>query len=201
MKNKFEELTVLYGDDWADAILSNICEAHWSFDSLKDFGQASHGVYFSDIYAKDVINHVLSGEVTYNGEKFNFVIENGNQNGTVVLEFEREEDGEVGAYEHPKPNLWTFVPENRDLKHEKPYMWKVYLAWREMEWFKEQERKYNYDIFFQPGGHVKDHYSKWAAEKGLAISDMEHFEMLRDEPVREPLSEDLEKLITEVFTK
>jgi hypothetical protein len=168
MKNKFGEYCEKYGDEWGEELLCSVCDALWH--NHGNPGQSSHGVYFDNIHKYDVINCVMSGTIDFRGAEYRFIIQDGDWNGTEVLEFELEEEGEVGFYETSPPKLYYFVPDYSLIKEEN---WEsarvIYENWIKEEWFKEKERGMNYDRFFMPGGKIKSHYGDWAAEKSLKV--------------------------------
>ena len=134
----------------------------------------SGGVCITDVHRTDAINCVMSGIIDIDGHNFGFVIEDGNYNGTVVLEW--GDADEIGAYSPPEREPLTFIPEVMNMT---ALGIKIYLHWREQPWFKEKERAYNYDRFFQPGFKIEDHYRKWAAAKGMRIGTLEHFNVIK----------------------
>lgn len=159
----FEKFCIKFGDVIAVDTLERICDAMWN----KKY-QADYGVKFSDIHQHNACNHTATGEIEIQGKKFGFIIDNGDWGGTVIREW--GEPGEIGIYEPPKPTIYTFVPENDDLKTEKPHIYRVYLLWRKQGWFKEKEKGYNYDKHFQPGCKTESHYRDWAKSKGMKIA-------------------------------
>lgn len=104
-----------------------------------------------------------SGTIDVNGESFGFIIESGDQNGTVVREWGPADD--VGTFEPPKPVWYTFVP--RSILSEE--MQKIYDDWIKQPWFVEKVGKLNYDLHFAPGAATNKHYGDWAAKRGLKI--------------------------------
>ena len=57
-------------------------------------------VTITDVYEKDVVNHVISGTIELDGLLYGFVQENGNMNGDLLLEWGLAED--VDEYEKPR---------------------------------------------------------------------------------------------------
>lgn len=153
----------VYLTDAPEEALERICEAQWANPGTF---VTVHGVTFHDIHRHDACNHTLSGVVDIGGVSHGFVIDNGNNSGTVVREWGNPED--VGIYDPgPPPEPRTFVPTNDALAWERPGMFGVYLAWRKEPWFTDMERSYNYDRHFQPGSKVESHYREKAAKRGL----------------------------------
>jgi hypothetical protein len=130
-----------FGDEAGESVLERICEAHWS--------GSGPGVRLTDIHQHNACNHTLSGTVEHRGEAFGFVIESGDRNGTVILQWGDPED--IEAFKPEKPTLYTFVPQDDFLKERRPEMYRVYLAWTKEDWFNEKARNYNYDRHFSAG--------------------------------------------------
>ena len=142
-----------------DEVLERICDAFWNKDRAADYG-----VHFHSIHEHDAINHVLSGTIEVDGHVYGFIIENGNWNGTVVLEWDADPEN-VGIYTPPEPGeQLTFVPINPTTM-----AIFIYSHWVNEEWFKEMERNYLYDRHFQPGGFVEEHYREKAAKRGMEV--------------------------------
>lgn len=145
--------------------LERIAEAHWN-------RQNADGVIITDTYQHNACNHTVTGTVDIDGQVFGFVIEMGDWNGTVVNQWGDPDD--IVAYEPPKIEPLTFLPEDPHLLRKRPDMFKVYAIWRKEEWFKEKERAYNYDRHFQPGIAIEKHYREWAGTRGLRIGYLSH---------------------------
>lgn len=149
-----------------DEMLETISDA--GCQALGDSSKITfNGVTFYDIYRHDACNHTFTGVIETNGQKFGFIIESGNRNGTVVHEWGTPEN--VGTFQHPKPTIFTFVPINPNLKTERPMLWAAYLHWKKQDWFTEKEKGLNYDTHFAPGEATTKHYAEWAAKKGMKI--------------------------------
>lgn len=146
-----------------EEILERIVDAHWS-------GGKGDGITFRDIHQINSCNHVLSGTVIDTGIEYGFIIEMGDIVGTDIKEWGLAED--VGYYKPPKVNLKTFIPLDPFLETTDPFKYSNYLRMRESKEFKEMEQKYNYDAYFQPGGFVEEHYTKWANTRGLKCGYM-----------------------------
>jgi hypothetical protein len=141
-------------------------EDAWSQPKI---GVERNGVTFHDIYTHNSTNHTYSGEIVIDGETYGFVVESGDNNGTVVHGW--GDPDTVTPFEHPEPpEPYTFLPRNPEyMQVHRPAMWKVYLVWREEPWFKEKERGLNYDRYFAPGVKTNTHYRDWADAKGMQI--------------------------------
>lgn len=144
-------------DDTVEHLLETICE-----------GESKYGVRITSTHRIDVINHVYSGEADVDGETFSFVVESGNMVGCAVYEWCHPDDAE--GYSPPPPTIYIFVPRDPSLERDRPQMYEAYLAWRELDWFKEKEQGYNYDKHFAPGTKTETHYREWAKKLGLRIA-------------------------------
>lgn len=168
--DNFSKFCHEFGNDIAIDALERICDAMWNKEH-----QADYKVKLSDVHQHNACNHTATGEIEVKGKTYGFIIDNGDWNGTVVREWGSPE--EIGVYEPPKPTIYTFVPENDNLKNEKPALWKLYLSWKKADWFKKMENDYNYDKHFQPGCKTEDYYRSWAHSKGMRVDikqDDEH---------------------------
>lgn len=151
-------------------ILEQICEKFYHRTSgTKLFPH----IKITDIYERDVLNHVFSGNVEIDDVLYGFVIEDGNWNGTAVISWGLEED--IVPYEPPQNAgcKLTFIPKNDFLKLDSPEMYGIYLGWRKEKWFQDQVGKYHYDRHFQPGGKIESYYRDWADKKGMKIGIFE----------------------------
>lgn len=150
-----------YGEVVVRDFLERLADMSWNGKRTSSDGT----IRISDVYQHNAANHTYSGTLLHAGEEFGFIIESGDRNGTLVVDFGPADD--VGTFQQPKPELYTFVPTNDRLKEERPAMYAVYLAWTKEEWFKEKVRGYNYDRHFAPGSKTETYYREWAAKKGL----------------------------------
>jgi hypothetical protein len=141
--------------------MERLADLSWSGDRVS----ADGSIRITDCYQHNAANHTYSGTLSHAGEEFGFIIEQGDRNGTLVRDFGPADD--VGTFDPPEPELYTFVPADDELKTKRPEMYAVYLAWTKEEWFKEKVRGYNYDRHFAPGGKTETYYREWAAKKGL----------------------------------
>lgn len=139
-------------------ILERITDAHWN-------GEDMHGVHFTDQYMHDAINYTLSGTIDVDGELYGFIIDDGNWNGTQVIEWGLADD--VGIYKPPVKESLTFIPIRPHSLTEN--MLKVYLSWKETEWFKKKAGEMNYDLHFCPSLKIRNYYEDWANSKGMEI--------------------------------
>ena len=138
-----------------------------------------HGVHIYDAHAHDAINYTLSGNITFEGVEYGFIVHDGNWNGTEVREWGLSDD--VGRYEAPPPTIWTMVPATNRIRqgyHGYSMFKDVYLAWRKEEWFKKICRDFMYDKHFAPGLVTNKHYHGLAAERGLKLTTSDEFDRL-----------------------
>jgi len=154
-----------FGDDLASSILETI-------HNLKK-GQTIDGVHMYDIHQHNATNHVFSGTVDVDDEVYGFVVESGDNAGTVILDWGLEDD--VKPYEPGEPTFYTFTVKGIDFKpeKEKEIILKKYNIIKETDTFKEKVRAYNYDRHFSPGVVVEEHYKKWANDHGFEITPVE----------------------------
>lgn len=117
-------------------------------------------------YKHNACNHTYSGEIDVDGERYAFVIDSGDWNGTVIHEWCHPDEAK-GFTEPEPPEPRTFVPVNDNLNVTVPAMFRAYGLWRLESWFKDMERAYNYDRHFAPGVKTEAHYTEQAAKRGL----------------------------------
>ena len=168
MSNRFDDFCSRFGESVGREVLESICDAQC--------GASNTGVTITSIHQHNACNHTLTGHITYAGEVFHFVVNNGDWAGTEVVSFGAEED--IDTYIAPTPVRYTFIPNNPLLKTDRPALWSVYLLWREEAWFKEKVLGYNYDRHFAPGVKTETHYANFAKSKGMIIAPEEEFQIL-----------------------
>jgi len=140
-------------------------------------------IRFHDVYQHDACNYTMSGSLEIDEITYGFIIQDGNWNGTEVLEWGLDDD--VGLYKPPEKTRWTFVPKVIRSRA----LYNVYLLWRKESWFIEKEGNYNYDKHFQPGSVTESYYRTWADSKGLRVGTMDEIQKIEDIP------EDLEEFV------
>lgn len=138
-------------------LLQTICEAHYARDY-----KSNSALRFFEVHCEDITNYVLSGEIDHEGETYGFIIEDGNNAGTVVKEWGED----VGIYQPPKPDPLTLLPKSINLPLN---LLLLYFQWREEEWFKEQVRKTAYDFHFEPTNKIHSYWRNEADKHGLRI--------------------------------
>jgi len=148
----------LVGSEVATNAMEEICDAGWNKEDTQT-------VHISDVHQINATNHVISGDIEIGEMTFAFIVESGDNNGSVVYQWCDPEDAET--YIPDLPVIYTFVPLDDDLKSKNPNMYRAYLKWRGEPWFKEKERNYNYDRHFAPGVKTERYYRDWASGKGL----------------------------------
>lgn len=143
-------------------ILQEICDAFYN-----DKTEFHHGT-ITETIQRNICNYTLKGYLELDGLEYYFEINDGDWSGTEISQFELAENAITGKEEEPI-SILSFIPENPFLHISNPAIFQAYLSWRKSEWFKEKERNYNYDRFFQPGGQIEKYYRNWAAEKGMTV--------------------------------
>lgn len=141
-----------------DEALDRIADAYWR-------GQDGDGVVLHAVYTHNACNHTLCGEVEIEGERYAFVIDSGDRNGTVVLEWGEPEA--VTLYTPEEKEKITFVPIAENIFQRNRQAFDAYARSRNEGWFVNMERAYNYDRLFSPGLVTERHYTALAAERGL----------------------------------
>jgi hypothetical protein len=110
-----------------------------------------------DIHQHNATNHVFSGTVDVDDEVYGFVVESGDNAGTVILDWGLEDD--VKPYEPGEPTFYTFTVKGIDFKpeKEKEIILKNTTSLKKPIHLKKV-RAYNYDRHFSPGVVVEEHY-------------------------------------------
>ncbi|WP_406586427.1 hypothetical protein [Asaia lannensis] len=157
----FEQFCAKYGDDAGTEVMERIGDAMFE----KDPGDR---IKILDVHALNACNHIVDGDIEHAGKWFSFSVESGDRRGTFVREWGAH--GSVAGYEPEPPIVYDLMPANRALEIKRPGMFGVYLAWREMEWFRKLAQSYNYDRHFAPGGKTENHYRAKGAERGLVFA-------------------------------
>lgn len=152
-------------DQPPDDILDLICEAMYKCDS----GHYSSDpvVYIYTLEKHDVLNRTCHGMVALDDGEYEFLIEDGNWNGTVVRKW-----GQTPIQYEPQPPVrYTFAPKMA-LSLE---ILAAYVAIRKTEEFQQMESGYNYDRYFN--GKLK-RYWDWAKLHRLEIVPMGNWDKL-----------------------
>ncbi|GCE85125.1 hypothetical protein [Komagataeibacter diospyri] len=160
----FEVFEKKYGADAGTEVMERIADAMWD-------QKGNDRLIISNIHTINACNHVVDGDIEHAGEWFSFSIESGDRNGTVIHGWGPLD--EVSPYKPEPPVIYEMVPRDRDLELRNPSMFRVYLHWRDADWFKEMCRSYNYDRYAQPGGKIEGYYRDKAAKRGLAWTTRE----------------------------
>lgn len=137
-----------------DDVLEHICDKFYCGSSgIKDY------ISITDEIKHDAVNYTIFGYVLINNIKYYFIVDDGNNAGTVVKYFGLEK--QPINYEEDKESI-SFIPIHEKLYINNPILYSIYMLEREKDWFKEMERNYNYDRHFQPGSVTENHYTEKA---------------------------------------
>lgn len=162
---EFTEFCEKYGSAVAVDILERLCDLESGQDKTDGI------VTITDTHRHDMLNHTHSGYAIHDGQQFDFIVENGDRNGTVVKKW----GDDAGIYQPPEPIRWTLVPVDAvyasDEKAKRA--WKILNIWRKDKWFKDLVGHYAYDSHFAPGQKTRLYYREKAARRGLQFTDME----------------------------
>lgn len=165
MTDEFLEWCKTVGDDKAMEILQEICEAF--YDTGYEGGSRGR-VYVGEYTRLNAINKVVRGSIEIDGVTQEWLIKDGDWNGTEVLEWGLEEEGNVGYYQEPPRHI--MILENTCDKEREPKAWKEAEEFSKSKEGEEMMRKYAYDKFFQPGGYVEGYWRKEVEAKGCRFS-------------------------------
>lgn len=168
MDNEIDEFEKIYGREFTDELFLEAMDC-----ISKGTGKGSKRVSVYGSHEINRLNHVYTGCVLIGDPEdvWEFAIECGNNNGTEILQWCREEDAKT--YEPPKPTRYYLVPEDDSLKRCNPSAWRNFLQKRKLPQFKELESAYNYDRHFAPGLSTARHYQNKASQYKLQFVDEE----------------------------
>ena len=128
----------------------------------------------------DAINVTAEGILTWNGKEYYFHLEDGNNNGTVLLAW--EDHGQ--KFEYRKPTQWALEP-NGDIIGKAIASgggkfllakWDAFLTRPEVS---EIPNKYSYDRHFQPGSKVETYWKSKAEKYGFVLVSKEQADETR----------------------
>lgn len=151
-----------FGDAAAISILEEIADATWK-------GQNTDTVRITETHRYDACNATHEGEIEFQGKRYGFVLESGNNRGDVMHQWSSEGVENVCIGEQPRPTQFTFVPKTGCT----PAMARVWVFWTTEKWFEDKVRGYNYDRHFAPGHATESHYRAFAESKGMTIGTEE----------------------------
>jgi hypothetical protein len=149
-----------FGNSAGIEVLERIADAAWSYDTKRE------DIQFCQRHQINACNHIYGGRIRYAARWYGFVIESGDRNGTVVMEWGSEDDVS-GWFSEPKPTIYSLVPTDDSLGIYRPEMFRVYLQWQKQKWFAEMHSGYNYDRHFAPGCKTEEYWRGAATKKGL----------------------------------
>lgn len=164
----------------AEEAFSASVPAHLQDDVMQMMAEAVSGwgehesVTILDRDRMDAINVRAHGIVTVEGVEYRFIMRDGNNDGTVLEDW----DGDT-VFEHHKPTVYALQPEARLIDQaimsgKGPFLlmkWDAMLSnHRDIA---DIPRKYAYDRYVQPGFVSERHYREAAAKHHFVIVDEE----------------------------
>ena len=159
------------GDDFTTRLLEEFCDCLWDYNTdsllkMSEYRGKDFTITIASVHRFDNINCEVHGFVEIEDKEYEFVIEDGNWNGTVVKEWSLDKKIQ---YTPPVSERPVFVPKDPRLKENSPALYNVYLKWKKEEWFKEKERQYAYDMYFSPCAKTHMWWREWLDKKGLTV--------------------------------
>lgn len=139
--------------------------AEFGADAFEELSEATisregtERVAFLDHVMLDACNWVHKGVFRHREREVLFEMEVGDRVGCCLRY------GDDLTFTDRKPPRYAFVPKNP----ETPVAKTVFPHWQRSEWFRQKEGAMNYDYQFAPGSKTREHYGKWADQKGLKI--------------------------------
>ena len=152
-----------YGEDAFTKICEEACEKVWNKSTIHP------EVTIEDTVQHDACNHTHYGYIlihpnSVSEEEVYFELADGNNNGSQIIAFNYSPIEVDESYTE-----YFFEPTNpADNPERKVFIDAIMKAWKP-----ELDNKMcsmNYDYRFAPGLVTENHYSEWAAKKGLKIS-------------------------------
>lgn len=150
-----------------DEVMTMIAEAAHNDDAHPDF------ISILDRDRIDAINVRANGILTWKGQEFRFIVEDGNWNGTTL------EDWEGDTEFKPLPRTeWTLQPlptliTDAILSGKGPFLiqkWDIFLSRSDVA---EIPRKYSYDRTFAPGIVTETYWREQAAKHKMELVSKE----------------------------
>lgn len=155
------------------------------YDVMTMLAEAAQGDDHADVHILDrdridAINARAHGIVTIDGEEYSFQLEDGNWNGTVLLDWEGGRE-----FVHHVPTRWALQPDyalvNDAIANQRgPFLlfkWDAML--NNHPAIAAIPGKYSYDRMMQPGGFIEKHYRDAAAKHRFVIVDQEQADETR----------------------
>ena len=100
---EFLEFCRTYGDDLTGNMLQRICECHYA----REYNSDPDIDFWKIDSAGDMLNYTLYGTIIHGARRWEFEIEDGNNNGTVVRSWER--GWKHGGWPAPQQTAWLFA--------------------------------------------------------------------------------------------
>ena len=153
--------------------------AHLQDDVMQMMAEAVSGwgdhesVTILDRDRMDAINVRAHGIVTVEGVEYRFILRDGNNDGTVLEDWDSD-----AVFEHHKPAVYALQPEARLIDEaimsgKGPFLLMKWDAMLRHADIASIPGNYAYDRRVQPGGFIEGHYRKAAAKHHFVIVDEE----------------------------
>lgn len=159
--NNFAQFEELFGSDVSEDVIIRILEkAYYGRQNDTD-------ICINDIHKHDVLNCTISGTILYNEVEYGFIISDGNNNGTDIIEWGLSDD--VGYYKPQYHRGFTLAPYDYNLIENDIYAYSKYLEKTKEPWFAAIVQGYNYDRHFSPGQTTERYWHGKAKEYHLTF--------------------------------
>lgn len=160
MCKSFQEFEVSFGMDVSEDVITRILEkAYYGRPNDTD-------ICINNIHKHDALNCTISGTILYNDVEYGFIISDGNNNGTDIIEWGLSDD--VGYYEPEEPAELILAPfdyPNTVINDSARFA--RYLRLRDNPEIKQLLSNYQYDKYFAPSARITKYWNDKAKEKNL----------------------------------
>lgn len=103
---EFIDFTEAFGREVSDNLLQEACKAFYGSRERGRTGRVDR--HSKESHDREGNNHTFKGTIDHGARCWYFEIEDGNNNGTVVLTWERQ--WKYGGYPPPAQSAWMFMP-------------------------------------------------------------------------------------------
>jgi len=159
MCKSFQEFEQLFGENVSEDVLTRILEKVY-------YQRTDADICINEVHKHDALNCTISGTILYNDIEYGFIISDGNNNGTDIIEWGLADD--VGYYEPEAPIELILAPfDYPNTIVNDPAKFARYLKLRDDPEIKKILFSYQYDKYFAPSASITKYWTDKAKEKNL----------------------------------
>lgn len=157
----FAQFEELFGTDVSEDVLTRILEKVY-YQRPDDTD-----ICINEVHKHNALNCTISGTIRYNEVEYGFIISDGNNNGTDIIEWGLADD--VGYYQPEYHRGFTLAPYDDNLIEHDISAYSKYLEKTKELWFDKIVQGYNYDRYFAPGHTTERYWLGKAKEHNLTF--------------------------------